>query len=244
MTYNNDEHTFQPKLVCNKGDMLLNEIRYPLTNNKAYNLQFELNNLNTNKVNIELLLTTQIYDLLEKVNVDLIERIYILNTLNAQETDICILVKQIAKEVGIKQKYILFRCTKYLNKLNNSITYYNKDLIYEHKDLIDNYLNSINLDTDNYEPLIFNFGKTSISLSNEIIQSRAIENDIAIDDSSNDDSSNDVIAITEKFINIKFSIDFQITITDDLPLYMNNLVGLMFKKMFYNVKLYINNLNS
>jgi hypothetical protein len=227
-----EENQYHPKLVCNKGNMLLNEIKMPLTNNKAYNLQFEFNNLNTYKVNSDLLLTTQLYELLEKVNVDLIEKIHILNVLNERETDICILLKQIAKEVGIKQKYILFRSTKYINKLNNSVTYYNKDLIYEHKDLIDNYLNNIKLDNNKYEPLIFNFGKTVISVVPEIVLPSA--NNEHEDEHEHEDN---------KFIHVKFSIDFQISIADDLPIYMNNLIGLMFKKMFYNVKSFIDNLN-
>ena len=215
-----EENQFQPKLLCNKGNILLNEIKIPSTNASIFNLQFELNNLDTSKVNIDLLLTTQLYNLIEKVNVDLIDKIYILNCLetsNNQETDICIVLKQIAKEVGLKQKYILFRSTKYLNKLNSNITYYNKDLIYEHKELIPAYLKSLNLDNDKYEALTFTFGKTIITLSNDI---------------------------DEILINLKFSIDFQITMTDDIPKYMTNIIGLMFKKMFHNVKLFIDNLNS
>ena len=215
-----EENQFQPKLLCNKGNILLNEIKIPSTNASIFNLQFELNNLDTSKVNIDLLLTPQLYNLIEKVNVDLIDKIYILNCLetsNNQETDICIVLKQIAKEVGLKQKYILFRSTKYLNKLNSNITYYNKDLIYEHKELIPAYLKSLNLDNDKYEALTFTFGKTIITLSNDI---------------------------DEILINLKFSIDFQITMTDDIPKYMTNFIGLMFKKMFYNVKLFIDNLNS
>jgi hypothetical protein len=217
---NCEENQYQPKMLCNKGNILLNEIRMPSTNASVFNLQFELNNLDTSKVNIDLLLTPQLYNLLEKVNIDLIDKIHILNTsttLNNEETDICIILKQIAKEVGVKKKYILFRSTKYLNNLNNSITYYNKDLIYEHKDLIPDYLKLLKLDNNNYEPLIFNCGKTSISLSNDY---------------------------DEKFMNVKFSIDFQITMTDDIPNYMTNIIGLMFKKMFYNVKQFIENLNS
>jgi hypothetical protein len=214
-----EENQFQPKIVCNKGNVLLSEIRMPLSDASVFNLQFELNNLDTSKVNSDLLVTPQLYNLLEKVNVDLIEKIYILNTsttLNNEETDICILIKNIAKEVGIKKKYILFRSTKYLNKLNNSITYYNKDLTYEHKDLIEDYLKLLNLDNNNYEPLLFNFGKTIITLSNDN---------------------------NEKCVSLKFSIDFQITMTDDIPNYMSNIIGLMFKKMFYNIKLFIENLN-
>jgi hypothetical protein len=214
-----EENQFQPRIICNKGNILLSEIRMPSTNASVFNLQFELNNLDTTKVNSDLLLTTQLYNLLEKVNVDLIEKIHILNSLDSvdsMETDICIVMKQIAKEIGIKQKYILFRSTKYLNKLNNSITYYNKDLTYEHKDLIEDYLKLLNLDNNNYEPLLFNFGKTIIILTNT----------------------------NENIVNLKFSIDFQITMTDDIPNYMTNIIGLMFKKMFHNVKLFIENLNS
>ena len=220
-----EEDQFQPKLICAKGDILLSEIKIPSSYNKAYNLQFEFTNLNTSKVNIDTLLSTAIYDLLEKVNTDLIEKIYILDVINDYETDVCILLKQIAKEVGIKQKYVMFRTTKYSNNLNNNITFYNQDLIYEHKDLINAYLKSINLNTEKYEAMIFNFGKTHITLTEE--------------QSSNANANN-----VDKLISVKFSIDFQLTITDDLPIYMNNLIGLMFKKMFYNVKMFITNLNS
>ena len=216
-----EENQFQPKLVCAKGNMLLSEIKIPSTNNKAYNLQFEFNNLNTSKVNIDTLLSTAIYELLEKVNVELIEKIYIWDTINNYETDVCILLRPIAKEVGIKQKYVLFRTTKYLNNLNKNITFYNKDLIYDHKDLIDTYLKSINLNTEKYEAMTFNFGKTHISLNDEITQQNEVD----------------------KLINVKFSVDFKLTMTDNLPIYMNNLIGLMFKKMFYNLKQFITNLN-
>ena len=215
-----EENQFQPKLVCAKGNILLSEIKIPNSYNKAYNLQFEFTNLNTSKVNIDTLLSTAIYELIEKVNVELIEKIYILDTINTHETDVCILLKQIAKEVGIKQKYVLFRTTKYSNNLNTNVTFYNKDLIYDHKHLIDNYLKSINLNTDKYEPMTFTFGKTHITLHDEQCASNV-----------------------DKIISVKFSIDFQLTITDDLPIYMNNLIGLMFKKMFYNVKMFIVNLN-
>ena len=219
-----EENLFQPKLICDKGNILLSEIKIPSSNNKAYNLQFEFNKLNTSKVNVDSLLSTSIYDLIEKVNTDLIEKIYVLDSINNYETDICILLKPIAKEVGIKQKYVLFRTTKYSNNLNSNITFYNKDLIYEHKHLIDNYLKSINLNTEKYEPMTFNFGKTTISFNKE--QSIIGDNNV------------------DKLIDVKFSIDFKLTIEDDLPIYMNNLIGLMFKKMFYNLKVFITNLNS
>ena len=222
-----EENQFLPKLVCNKGNVLLNEIKMPSTNSKAYNLQFEINNLNTSKVNSDLLLTIQLYELLEKVNVDLIDKIHILNVLNAHETDICIILKPIATKVGVKQKYLLFRSTNYLNNLNKSITYYYKDLTYEHKDLIDDYLIIMKLDNNNYEPLTFNFGKTVISVYNKILPTTNNEHD-------KDD----------KIIDVKFSVDFKISIADNVPFFMNDLIGMIFKKMFYNLKIFIDNLNS
>jgi hypothetical protein len=219
-----DETQFQPKLICPKGDMLLSEIKIPSNNNKAYNLKFEINNLNTSKVNIDTLFSIAIYDLLEKVNVELIEKTYILDVVNEYETDVCIVLKHIAKEVGIKQKYVMFRTTKFSNNLNNNITFYNKDLIYDHKDLIDAYLKSTNLNTEIYEQMIFNFGKTHIILNDE----RYITNANNID----------------KIVNVSFSIDFQLTIEDDLPTYMNNFIGFMVKKMFYNLKQFVTNSNS
>ena len=68
----------------------------------------------------------------------------------------------------------------------------------------------------NYICLIYNYGKTQIHVHED-------EN---------------------KLINVKFNIDFQVIIDDDLPLYMENLVGLMFKKMFYNLKEYVVNNNN
>ena len=221
------EDVLESKLICDKGDIILNEIKIPLTNDKLYNLQFDLKNVDPTKVNINTLLSTAIYELIEKLNPDLIEKIYILNDLNnlnevnnLNETDICILLQHIAKEVGIKQKYMMFRTTKSVNNTNNSVIFYNKDLKYVNPELSQSYLKSINLNTSKYEPMIFEFGKTQIYLSN-------IENNLQL------------INIIDNLINIKFSVDFQLTIVDNLPIYMENLIGLMFKKMFYNIKEFI-----
>ena len=71
------EHILESKLICDKGDIVLNEIKIPLTNDKIYNLQFDLKNVDPTKVNINTLLSTAIYELIEKLNPDLIEKIYI-----------------------------------------------------------------------------------------------------------------------------------------------------------------------
>ena len=204
-----EENRFQPKLICNKGNMLLYEIINNDFNKKNYNLQFTISNIDTTKTNIDNLTGFEIYKLLETQNNELIEKIIILDK-TENEATICILITHIAKEIGIKQKYMLFRSTKILNKFNNSVTFYNKDLKLICEELKQDYLTQLNLINTNYEPLIYNYGKTQIHVHED-------EN---------------------KLINVKFNIDFQVIIDDDLPLYMENLVGLMFKKMFYNLKNY------
>lgn len=210
-----EENKFQPKLICGKGNMLLYEIINNDFNKKNYNLQFTISNIDTTKTNIDNLTGFEIYKLLETQNNELIEKIIITNQ-SENEADICILITHIAKEIGIKQKYMLFRSTKILNKFNNSVTFYNKDLKLICEELKQDYLTQLNLINTNYEPLIYNYGKTQIHV--------------------NEDEN--------KLINVKFNIDFQVIIDDDLPLYMENLVGLMFKKMFYNLKEYVVNNNN
>jgi hypothetical protein len=201
-----EENRFQPKLICGKGDMLLSEIKNFNFNTRSYNLAFTIQVPNSN---VASLTGFEIYDLLEAQNKELIEKIIILDK-TENEATLCILISHIAKEIGIKQKYMLFRSTKILNKLNNSLTFYNKDVKLICEQLKEDYLKQLNLINSNYEALIYNYGKTQINVYND----------------SNDVSS------------VKFNIDFQVIIDDDLPLYMENLVGLMFKKMFYNLKNY------
>tara|TARA_B100000902_G_C27319333_1_gene923311 strand:- start:4886 stop:5554 length:669 start_codon:yes stop_codon:yes gene_type:complete len=208
-------------IVCNKGNMLLES--YIRDNKKAYNLKYEFNKLDSSKVNINALFGFEIYELLEKVNSDLIEKIIILNKLNEDEIDICILLKHIAKEIGIKQKYLLFRSKKEIDNNTENIIYNNKDLTLINNELKNEYLNQIQIDTNKIEPLIFNYGKTIINLNTLNLYSDTNLN---------------------KSINIDFKFDFQILISDDLPLYMENLIGLIFKKIFYNLKQFIDNLNN
>lgn len=222
------ENQFEPKLVCNKGNMILNEFIIPDTQQKAYNLKFDFKKLNPSKVNIKSLLSPSIYELIEQVTPDLVEKIYILNILNENETDVCILLKSFGKEVGIKQKYMMFRTSRTINFFSNTIHFYNKDitLIDPSKELLNKYLKQIELDL--YEPIIFNYGKTLINLYNlEPQELLRLNNEHPL----------------TSLMDINFSIDFIATLEDDLPLYMQNIVGMMFKKIFYNLKQFIDKLN-
>ena len=226
-----EEETFitenERALVCNKGNMLLES--YKKDSKKAYLLKYDFNNLHPNKVNIKALLGFGTYELLEKINPDLIEKIIILNVLNENEADICIFLKHIAKEIGIKQKYILFRSTREINHNNGSIVFYNKDLSLINNEVKEKYLKQLQLDKNKYKPLIFNYGKTNININNlDFNELSKLDN--------NENFNN--------MLNINFEFDFQILISDDLPIYMENLIGLMLKKIFYNLKQFIDNLHS
>ena len=210
--------------------MILNDFFIPDTLEKAYNLKFDFKKLNPSKVNIKALLSPSIYELIEQVTPDLVEKIYILNVLNENDTDVCLLLKSFGKEVGIKQKYMMFRTSRNINFFSNTMHFYNKDitLIDPSKVLLNKYLKQLQLDTINYEPIIFNYGKTVINLHNlEPQELSRLNNEQPL----------------TSLIDINFCIDFIATIEDDLPIYMQNIIGLMFKKIFYNLKQFIDNLN-
>ena len=202
-----EENRFQPMLICNKGDILLSEIKNCNYNTRSYNLAFTIPNIDNSVTNINNLTSIEIYNLLEKQNNDIIEKIVIINELD-NEADICILINHVAKEIGIKQKYMLFRTTKIVNKFNNSVTFHNRDLKFISEQLKEDYLKQLNFINSDCEAVIYNYGKTQINVQK-------------------DDSG---------FMSVKFNIDLQVIINDNLPMYMENLIGLMFKKMFYNLK--------
>lgn len=221
------ENNNEKQLVCNKGSMLLES--YIKNGSKAYSLNYNFKNLDPKKVNIKALMSTGIYELLEKINPDLIEKIHILKIYNEDDADILILLKHIAKEIGIKQKYILFRTSRIIDFQNSNVTFINKDIALIDKKLEQQYITTYNLELNgNYEKMTFNYGKTLIKLKN-----------LYLDELLN--LTNDLNFVS--IINIDFVIDFQMLLNDELPIYMENLIGLMFKKMFYNLKIFINNLN-
>ena len=49
-----------------------------------------------------------------------------------------------------------------------------------------------------------------------------------------------LITIIKKNSNrVEFKIDFDLDIKEDLPIYMNNMIGILMSKLFYNIKLFI-----
>ena len=211
-------------LICNKGDI---DLYFYENEGKCYNIEYRFNKLNPNKVNINSILGIEIYMLLEKINIELIEKILILSKISDDCHDVVFFIKDIAKEVGIKQKYILFRTTRIIDFENNEIIFKNLDLSLINNELKNKYISEINIDNKKFDPLIFNFGETILK-----VNSSTKLYDILFNQNLNDN------------IDIDFKINFKLTISDELPIYMENLLGLMFKKIFYNLKLFIEKINT
>lgn len=209
-------------LVCDKGNMFLHSYMKDIT--KTYKLTFSMNNIDSSKINLTNFLSHNIYELLDKINPDLIEKIYILKVYNDDAADILILLKHIAKEVGIKQKYIIFYTKRTIDYQNNTLFFTNQDINLIDENLAKQYLESINLDKNKYESILYNFGTIKISLTNTNILELSNENN------------------TNKIVNTDFETHFQLIMKDKLPIYMENLIGLMIKKIFYNLKVFIDNL--
>ena len=209
-------------LVCDKGNMFLHS--YMKDNTKTYKVIFSMNNIDSSKINLTNFLSHNIYELLDKINPDLIEKIYILKVYNDDAADILILLKHIAKEVGIKQKYIIFYTKRTIDYQNNTLFFTNQDINLIDENLVKQYLESINLDKNKYESILYNFGTIKISLTNTSILELSDENN------------------SNKIVNTDFETHFQLIMKDKLPIYMENLIGLMIKKIFYNLKVFIDNL--
>ena len=209
-------------LVCDKGEMILSS--YLLNNKKSYKLSFSLNNINSSKINLPNLLSHNIYELLDKINPDLIEKIKIMKIYNEDSADILIVLKHIAKEVGIKQKYILFNAHRTIDFKNNKVFFVNKDIGLMDEQLAIHYMGMANINTNKCEALIYNFGTVEITIANNNISDLMGGGN------------------TNKLIDANFETHFQLTMKDQLPIYMENLIGLMIKKLFYNLKTFIDKL--
>lgn len=209
-------------LVCDKGNMCLHS--YMKDNTKTYKLSFSMNAIDNSKINLANLLSHNIYELLDKINPDLIEKIIILKIYNEDMADVLIILKHIAKEVGLKQKFILFNAKRKLETERNIVSFVNKDICLIDENLAQEYLEYVNLDKNKYEAIIYNFGTVEIRLTNaniiDLISGKS----------------------TNKYISVNFETSFQLILKDELPIYMENLIGLMIKKLFYNLKVFIEKL--
>ena len=87
--------------VCNKGNMLLEVDK----NTREYRLIYQMKDLK--RLNIEEFLSFKMYDLIKRLNPDLIEDIQVIKIHSENEIDVFFKFKNIAKELGMQQRCMI-----------------------------------------------------------------------------------------------------------------------------------------
>ena len=118
------------KNVCLKENVHLKRDK----KSEIYSLQFYLDNPKYNLYNI---INLNMYNLLYELNQDNFEKIEIKNWLSNSEVDVLFLFKQFGKDLGIKPKYMYIRATEIVE--NGKKTYNGYDIEYPYPDELTNY---------------------------------------------------------------------------------------------------------
>ena len=180
------------KIICNKEEMILKLNK----EENIYMLDFETKN---NNIDLEKLMDFKIYELIQKLNEDVIEKIEILKQYSSNEIELLFIFKRFGQSAGIPQKYLILKTQR--QKLDDLIIFNSED-----SKLIINTMNNFKAErmTCKFAQLI-------------------------------------IIPFEKKLrLNYKFSID----IKEDLPIYMENILGLMMKKIFFRLKKFIEQNNN
>lgn len=187
-------------IVCSKGDMLLE--KHNIT--KEFQLSYSMCNLK--KLNLNEFLSFKIYDLLKKLNLDLIEDIKIINTNGESEINLLFIFQNITKEFGLKQKAMFLNVVKEV-----SFSEQEKHKVIYNAKTPDSNIDNYELYNKKFSLLNCEFAKTIIDI---------------------------------KGSNIDMIYNFKILTKEDLPIYMENIIGLMMKKIFYNLKKFVDKLEN
>jgi len=187
--------------VCNKGDMLLEVDK----SSGEFRLTYNMTDLR--HLNIHEFLSFKIYDLIKRVNPDLIDDIQIIKEHSNEEIDVFFKFKNIAKELGMRQRCMLLKTIRTTDDSDPS----NIKVEFKARSLEEIELqmfpekNSLN----QYSVLTCEFADTYIQIQGS---------------------------------DIKMRYNFLIRMQEELPQYMENMIGLMMKKIFYNVKRFVDRL--
>ncbi len=185
--------------VCNKGNMLLEVDK----NSREYRLIYQMTDLN--HLNIQEFLSFKMYDLIKRLNPDLIEDIQFIKIYSEDEIDVFFKFKSIAKELGMRQRCMILKTVRIMDNSDpNNIKIEFKSNSINKEDTDITFFN--NLDLKKYSVLDCKFANTYITIQD---------------------------------INLSMKYNFLIDIKEEMPKYMENMIGLMMKKIFYNVKKFV-----
>ena len=186
--FENDKY----QVICNKENMILKLNK----EENIYMLDFETINKN---FDLDKLMDFKIYDLIQKLNEDVIEKIEILNQNRDNEIELLFIFKRFGKSAGIPQKYLVLKTQR--QKMDNLILFKSED----------SKLNIEAMNNHTAQRMTCKFAQLTI------------------------------IPFQKKLrMNYKFNID----IKEELPIYMENILGLMMKKIFFRLKKFIEQNNN
>lgn len=194
--------SYNTSIICNKHDINLSVEK----TNKLYRIIF--NSPISDSLNIEQIITFNIFNLLQKLNNDLIEEILIIDGSSEDEKNIIYKFKNLAKDFDINPRYMAINT---IRKIANNNT-----------DEINNNFN-------------VNFISSNIKLTDDI----KVKYGIFEYDTIDCDFAKLNIYTNKKIIYFDYS--FKLMPDDNLPIYIENIIGLMMKKTFYNIKQFIEN---
>jgi hypothetical protein len=118
------------KNVCLKENVHLKRDK----NSEIYSLQLYLDNP---KYNLDKIINLNMYNILYELNHDNFEKIEIKNWLSSSEIDVLFIFKPFGKELGIKPKYMYIRATEVIE--NGKKIYTGCDIDYPYSDELINY---------------------------------------------------------------------------------------------------------
>ena len=185
--------------VCNKGNMLLEVDK----DTREYRLTYNM--IDLKRLNIEEFLSFKMYELIQRLNPDLIEDIQVIKKHSENEIDVFFKFKNIAKELGMAQRCMIIKTQRIINNIdpqNVKVEFKSKSINKE--DCYQTFLKDI--DMSKFSVLNCKFANTFITINGS---------------------------------NISMQYNFLILMNEELPQYMENMIGLMMKKIFYNVKKFV-----
>lgn len=189
--------------VCNKGDMLLEVDK----SNGEFRLTYDMTDLR--RLNIHEFLSFKIYDLIKRLNPDLIDDIQIIQEHSDEEIDVFFKFKNIAKELGMRQRCMLLKTIRTTDDSDPS----NIKVEFKARSLISGEIQQLE------------FPEKSVLNRYSVLTCEFADTYIVI-----------------KGSDIKMRYNFLIRMQEELPQYMENMIGLMMKKIFYNVKKFVDRL--
>ena len=176
-------------VVCDKNDILLTKKK----GTNCFSLHFNVYNPN---IIIKNLINPTIYEVIYKLNKDVVERIEISDmAMDSNCFDVLFVLKRFGSELGIAQKYMFLKTTretdeKQIRLLSKSVPY--------------------SKTVPNCETAVCDYANLIVNI------------------------------VSENEVNINY--EFDIKLEEDLPKYMENIPGLLMKKIFNRLKIFIENI--